>query len=92
MNIEAKKWHESWGVYTKTSCYTGSVQAMKEKGMQQPYIDNILRRAFDAAWGACMDRVKTKVVTKEKVVYRKEPPVLYPHKPKKNNSHDASTI
>jgi hypothetical protein len=52
--------------YKLSECYKRSVRAMTETGMRQPYIDNIIRTAFDHAWWAAyeaspaMYRVKTK--------------------------------
>lgn len=40
----------AWSVYIKTPGYQTTVKLMKNKGFEQPYIDNILREAFDAGW------------------------------------------
>lgn len=39
-----------WNDFIKTNDYKGCVEAMQQKGMAQPYIDNILRYAFDAGY------------------------------------------
>lgn len=44
------QYQKAWNEYTSTERYTSSVNVMAMAGMKQPYIDNILRSAFDAAW------------------------------------------
>lgn len=44
---------DAWERYTKTSDYLGCANEMRNKGMVQPYIDNILQRAFHFAWWNC---------------------------------------
>lgn len=39
-----------WYEFMKSNDYKGCVEAMGKKGMVQPYIDNILRYAFDAGY------------------------------------------
>ena len=40
----------AWAQYVASTDYATATYAMKSAGMQQPFIDNILRNAFDAAW------------------------------------------
>lgn len=42
----------AWGRYTETKSYLTSVKEMTNHGMKQPYIDNILRLAFNAGYVA----------------------------------------
>lgn len=39
-----------WAEFKKTNEYTSCLEAMILKGHKQPYIDNILRTAFDAGY------------------------------------------
>lgn len=84
MSPEAKAWHESWEEYTKTEGYLGCVKAMRSKGMVQPYIDNIMRRAFDFAFTSAANKLPRieKIVVKKVIEYRKEPPIIHPYKKK----------
>ena len=41
---------KAWTAYKKSKDYERAVKAMSEKGIKQPYLDNILQGAFEAAW------------------------------------------
>jgi hypothetical protein len=41
-----------WAEFTKGNQYASCVKTLSEKGMVQPYIDNILRTAFDAGYNS----------------------------------------
>ena len=43
---------KEWDAFKKTIDYKKCVAAMKKSAMRQPYIDNILRLAFDAGWNS----------------------------------------
>ena len=42
----------AWNNYKSTLDYKTSIAMLKNKGILQPYADNMLRYAFDAAWNA----------------------------------------
>lgn len=43
---------KAWNAFIDSSEYRASVDAMVAAGMKQPYVDNILRSAFEAGWNA----------------------------------------
>lgn len=49
-----KKTHYSkaWCNYIKSTDYSNSVKELISKGLIQPYIDNILKGAFDAGYNS----------------------------------------
>lgn len=44
------EYSQAWKTYKNTNGYQLSVSILKDAGLTQPYIDNILREAFDYAW------------------------------------------
>lgn len=44
------EYSKAWTAYKKSKDYERAVKAMSEKGIKQPYLDNILQGAFEAAW------------------------------------------
>lgn len=46
------EYSKAWKQYCSTQSYSALVTLMLMKGLQQPYIDNILRDTFDAGWNA----------------------------------------
>lgn len=42
----------AWENYQSSVCYKTSIHILKRKGLTQPYIDNILRSAFDAGYNS----------------------------------------
>lgn len=42
----------AWKWYTRSADYKNSVEILLSKGLVQPYIDNILRSAFDAGYNS----------------------------------------
>ena len=42
---------KAWTEYKKTIDYKNASNALKDKGIKQPYRDNILMGAFSAGWG-----------------------------------------
>lgn len=50
IDIPMTQYQTAWAQYVASTDYATATYAMKSAGMQQPYIDNILRNAFDAAW------------------------------------------
>lgn len=60
-----KKWkyfttnyRQAWNDYRKTEEYSKVSNALKLKGIKQPYRDNILKAAFAAGWNATGAEIK----------------------------------
>ena len=45
----------AWEEYKKTNEYACAVEAMRQKFHHQPFIDNILRSAFDAGYNSKLE-------------------------------------
>jgi hypothetical protein len=43
---------KAWDEYLESDDYVKSWKVLSAKGIKQPYLDNILRGAFDAGWNA----------------------------------------
>jgi len=41
---------KAWAEFKESSSYQSLVKTMQDKGFNHPYLDNILRTAFDAGW------------------------------------------
>lgn len=49
-------YRKAWIEYKKTNDYKRSSDALKAKGIKQPYRDNILQSAFAIGWSAGTDQ------------------------------------
>lgn len=48
----------AWGKFSTTSEYGRLYRALLERGMHQPFIDNVLRGAFEAGWNATGTKIE----------------------------------
>jgi hypothetical protein len=49
---------KAWIDFKKTGEYKKCSEALKKKGIWQPYRDSILRTAFEAGWNATKTEIK----------------------------------
>lgn len=49
---------KAWYQFKKTELYQAASNAMKSRGIKQPYRDNILRTGFQAGWNATGAEIK----------------------------------
>ncbi len=52
LKLHSTEYAKAWNDYFQTKGYKESISVMYKRGMVQPYIDNILRDAFDAGWNS----------------------------------------
>lgn len=56
--MEITNYRKAWIDYVKNGGYKSASDALKKSGIKQPYRDNILMNAFEAAWLASGKKIK----------------------------------
>jgi hypothetical protein len=49
--IMTTNYRDAWETFVRSDEYNRAASVMLRKGMQEPYIKNVLRIAFEAGWG-----------------------------------------